>query len=140
MATDWPALRVEYVHSTMTLRELAARHDIKAAGVMRRAAREHWEAERKQLSAEVSKASAQMLSESRIELLAKFNADDLEMAQQIRAKAFAMLRNADHPSDLRALAGAVDTAQKIGRLALGAETSNSVVTTRELPATVDDFV
>ena len=125
MATDWTALRVEYVHGSATMRELADKHGIKSAGLMRRAAKEGWDAERKQESAKVSKAAGTLLADTRVDELAKFNADDLKMARAIRAKA-----------------AAVDTAQKVGRLALGAETAHTIsdVTTRELPASVDDFV
>ena len=51
-----------------------------------------------------------------------------------------MMARVNFPADLRALASAVDTAQKIGRLALGASTENATVSTRELPASVDEFV
>lgn len=140
MATDWTKLRAEYITSASTLRELADRHGIKAAGVMRRAAKEGWDAERKQESARVSKAAIDATVPDRVAELEKFNADDLKMARAIRAKAAQMMANTSTPSDLRALAGAVDTAQKVGRLALGASTENSTVTTRELPASVDEFV
>lgn len=140
MATDWTKLRLEYVHGTVTMRELAEKHGIKAAGLMRRAAKEGWDAQRKQESAKVSKAAWEALGETRAEELAKFNADDLKMARAIRAKAAQMMASASTPSDLRALASAVDTAQKVGRLALGATTENTSVMTRELPASVDEFV
>ena len=140
MATDWTKLRLEYVHGTATMRELADKHGIKAAGLMRRAAKEGWDAQRKQESAKVSKAAWEALGDTRAEELAKFNADDLKMARAIRAKAAQMMASANTPSDLRALASAVDTAQKVGRLALGATTENTSVMTRELPASVDEFV
>jgi hypothetical protein len=43
-------------------------------------------------------------------------------------------------AELKALSGTFDVAQKISRLALGASTENSTVTTKELPASVDEFV
>lgn len=140
MPADWAALRLEYVHGTATMRELADKHGIKAAGLMRRAAKEGWDAERKQKSAEVSKAASATLTMSRAEELARFNADDLKMARAIRAKAAQMMATATTPAALRALAGAVDTAQRVGRLALGASTDNTAVSTQSLPASVDEFV
>ena len=86
-----------------------------------------------------STASA-IITESRTDDLAKFNADDLKMARAIRAKAAQMMQTATTPSQLQALAAAVDKAQKVGRLALGASTENNTVTTKELPASVDEFV
>lgn len=140
MATDWTKLRIEYVTSSITLRELAEKHGIKAAGVMRRAANEQWESVRKQESAKVIMASLSASVPERASELEKFNAEDLALANLIRAKARDMLDDAASPSDLKALSGAIDTAQKVGRLALGAATENTSVTTRELPASIDDFV
>lgn len=140
MSADWTAIRTEYVHGSMTMRELAEKHGIKAAGLMRRAAKEGWDAERKQKSAEVSKAASATLTMSRAEELARFNADDLKMARAIRAKAAQMMATATTPAALRALAGAVDTAQRVGRLALGASTDNTAVSAQSLPASVDEFV
>lgn len=140
MATDWAAIRLEYVHGTETMRELADRHGINPAGLMKRAAREQWEAERQQKSAEVSKAVSGVLVEARIDELSRYNAEDLEAAKAIRARALAMLDDATSPNDLRALSGAVDTASKVARLALGASTENSTVTTKDLPSSVDEFV
>jgi hypothetical protein len=128
MAADWTTIRTEYIHGSLTMRELADKHGIKAAGLMRRAANEGWEAQRKQESAKVSKAAGDVLAVTRTDELSKFNADDLRMARAIRAKAAQMLPGAGSPADLAALARAVDTAQKVGRLALGASTENADVT------------
>jgi len=140
MATDWTKLRVEYVTSAVTLRELADKHGIKAAGVMSRAAKEGWEAERKQEQARTSKHAQEMIAIDRAAELAKFNEDDLRVAKGIRAKAAQLLRDAGTPGDLRALSGAFEAAQRIGRLALGAETEMAVVKTQELPSSIDEFV
>lgn len=120
MATDWAKLKLEYVHGTDALRDLADKYNIKAAGVMRRAANEGWDSARKQESAKVSNASNAILGDTRATELAKFNDDDLKVARGLRQKAASMLSGMDNPQDLRALAGVFDTAQKIGRLALGA--------------------
>ena len=140
MATDWPALRVEYVNSAQQYKELAERHGLKEATVRQRANREGWVEERHALSRVVTERASQDLTLARSDDLAKFNADDLRMARAIRAKVAQMMARVNFPADLRALASAVDTAQKIGRLALGASTENATVSTRELPASVDEFV
>lgn len=138
--TDWPALKVEYVNSTLSLRELADRHGIKAAGVMARAVKESWDAERKQRQAEISKIAQEQLTNSRVDELASFNEDDLKMARAIRARAARMMQTITDLSaaELRALAAAADTAQKIGRLALGAETARTVNDNRSLPPIKDE--
>lgn len=140
MATDWTKLRLDYIHGNMTLRELAEQNNIKSAGVMRRAANEGWDADRKQESAKVSKVANEALSDTRASELSKFNEDDLKVARAIRGKAAAMLNTAQSAQELSALARSFDIAQKIGRLALGAATENSIVTNKELPASVDEFV
>ncbi len=125
MATNWPALRTEYVHGSLTFKELAEKHGLKDGTVRQRAHREGWEAERNATSRAVTQAAQERLTESRSAQLAKFNEDDLRVARAIRARAAAMLGNVQQPADLRALASAMDTAQKIGRLALGATTGNT---------------
>ena len=139
MATDWTALRLEYTHSAITLRELAEKHGINSAGVMRRAAKEGWEAERKQESAKVSKAANDVLGEDRAARLAKFNDQDAKIAEALKAKA-AKLLNAESiaPNELSALSRVFDTAQKMGLLALGAATANTTVSTRTLEPVPDD--
>lgn len=138
--TDWPALKLEYVNSTMSLRELAERHGIKAAGVMARAVKESWDAARKQKQAELSAAAQERLDETRIDELAAFNEADLKMARAIRAKAAQMMQQGQSlsPAELRSVASAADTAQKIGRLALGAETARTVNDNRSLPPIKDE--
>lgn len=139
MATNWTALKLEYTHGNVTLRELAEKHGIKAAGVMRRAANEGWEAERKQESAKVSKAANEVLGEDRVARLAKFNDHDAKIAEALKAKA-ARLLNAESidPQALSALSRVFDTAQKMGLLALGAATANTTVSTRTLEPVPDD--
>lgn len=142
-STDWAALKVEYVTTSITLRDLADKHGIKAAGVMRRAAKEEWEAERKQESAKVSKAAIDESMPNRAKALADFNDEDLRVARGLRSMVIRQMTDAQgvmEPSQIRALAGAASEAQRIGRLALGAETESSVVTNKQLPASIDEFV
>jgi hypothetical protein len=128
---DWAALRAEYVSGHCTMRELASKHGIKAAGVMRRAANEKWEADRKQESLRVSKEASIALGKFRTDELSKFNDDDLKIAKGIRAKAVGMLASVVTPQDIRALASAFEVAQRIGRLALGASTDNKEITGKD---------
>ena len=140
MATDWTALRVEYVNSVLQYKELADKHGMKEGTVRQRANREDWAKERNAVSRAVTQKAEAALSEDRVVALAQFNADDLAIAREIRSRAQAMMSDELRPNDLRALAGAVESAQKVGRLALGAATENTTVTTKELPASVDEFV
>lgn len=139
---DWGALRAEYINGTMSLRELAEANGIKAAGLMSRAAKEGWDAERKRFQAESSKRALELAADDRADRLAKFNDQDLKIAEALKAKAVALLKEADDSRELASLSKVFESAQRIGRLALGATTENteSVVMTRELPASVDEFV
>lgn len=142
MATDWAALKLEYTHGTATLREIADKHGIKSAGVMRRAANEGWDAARKQESAKVSRAANEVLGDDRAARLAKFNDQDAKIAEALKAKAAKLLgRDTIDPSELSALSRVFDTAQKMGLLALGAATANTTVSTRTLePLKDEDFL
>jgi len=137
MATDWTALRIEYINGSMQYKELADAHKLKEGTVRQRANREDWAKERNALSRAVTQTANASLVESRSDQLASFNADDVRIAKAIRAKAAKMLGAATSPQDLRALSGAFDTAQKIGRLALGASTENSNVST--VPSGLNHF-
>ena len=140
MATDWPALKLEFVNGSETLGEVAERHGLKSAAVRKRAEREGWQAARHTASHVVTQAASERLLTSRADELAKFNDDDIRLAHALKARAEELMAGNLSPNDLRALAGVMDTAQKVGRLALGASTENSSVSTRELPASVDEFV
>lgn len=141
MATDWTAVKLSYVNSNKTLREVATDHGIKAAGVMARASKEGWEAERKQKQAEVSKIVQDELIEDRASKLAKFNEQDARIAEALKAKAEMLLEHGDlDDKKLANLTRVFDGAQKIGLLALGAATENVNSTVTSLPASVDDFV
>jgi hypothetical protein len=129
--TDWDKLRTEYVSSSISIRELAARHNCSEDAMEKRASREQWAEARRKLSAEVqSKADAE-LSEKRAKELVELNEQDLGLAKAIKAQIAKHLNKANQNKEplsireLRLLASASESAQKIGRLALGVSTSNN---------------
>lgn len=73
MATDWQAIKLEYINSPLSLKEIAEKHDLKDATVRQRAHREDWEAERHALSQSVTQAAQEQLTDDRTNQLAKFN-------------------------------------------------------------------
>lgn len=117
-STDWAAVKLAYINSTKTLREVAAEFEIGAPGVMRRAAREKWDAERKRLSGEVSKAAQKKLTIDRAAELARINDEDLKIATTLKAKAYRMAKDVDNPADLRTLTSVFESAQRISHAAL----------------------
>lgn len=142
MATDWPALRVEYVNGSMQYKELAEKHSLKEGTVRQRANREDWAKERNALSRAVTQAANASLGDERATRLAKFNDQDAKIAEALKAKAAKLLgRDTIDASELSALSRVFDTAQKMGLLALGAATANTTVSTRTLePLKDQDFL
>ncbi len=142
MATDWAALRVEYVNGSMQYKELAEKHKLKEGTVRQRANREDWSRERNALSRAVTDAANASLGDERISRLAKFNDQDAKIAEALKAKAARILNGADVDDKVLAnLTRIFDGAQKIGLLALGAATENTTVSTRTLdPLQDEDFL
>ena len=129
MATDWQALRIEYVNGAMQYKELAEKHGIKEGTVRQRANREDWAHERNALSRAVTQAANATLGDERATLLAKFNEQDAKIAEALKAKAARILNGTDVDDKVLAnLTRIFDGAQKIGLLALGAATANTELT------------
>ena len=131
---DWDLLRTEYVSSSISIRELAEKHNCSEDAIEKRSYRESWAEARRKLSAEVlAKADAE-LAESRAKELIKFNEEDLQVAKALREQISKHITDAiesDTPlstHDIKRLTSAAADAQKIGRLALGVSTSNNEVT------------
>ena len=129
--TDWNALRLEYINGTLSLRDLADKHGVNESTVCNRAARHGWEQDREHLRAEASNVAQEKLTEDRIEQLLQFSSKDIELAILAKEKVELFLKSLQEATEaqtLNTLTNALATAQKVGRLALGAETSNSKVT------------
>lgn len=129
--TDWTALRLEYINGTLSLRDLADKHGVNHNTILARSAREKWEDKRKQLQSTAITVAQEKLTEDRIEQLLQFSAKDIELAILAKEKVELFLKSLQEATEaqtLNTLTNALATAQKIGRLALGAETSNSKVT------------
>ena len=140
MATDWAALRIEYVNGAMQYKELAETHGLKEGTVRVRAHREGWAAERDAVKRDVTQRATEAATTDKAARLAKFNEQDIKIAEALKARAVELLRGDVDDRTLNNLRGVFEGAQRIGRLALGAETEMSIVKTQELPSSVDDFV
>lgn len=125
---DWAALKANYLTGTLTQRDFAKAHKINPNTLMARANKEKWEDERKQRQAETSNKAVAKHEAKAVDQLVKFNEDDVRIAKALRAKAAEMLPTARTPMALRSLASTFDVAQKIGRLALGANTESAELT------------
>lgn len=134
MATDWSALEMEFVNGSMTYKELAEKHGLKEGTVRQRANRGKWIERRNALSHSVTQAAQARLSDTRTDELAKFNENDIRLAKAVQSMAeqalIAMRENQSpgfDPLDLMRVASSLASAQKVGRLALGATTENTGV-------------
>lgn len=136
---DWLAIQTEYV-SGKEYTELSETYNVKEATIRQRSKRGDWSQLRHSASLAVTEKAIDSIIEVKADLLARLNETDLSAAESLRAKATELLATVATAAELKALSGTFDVAQKISRLALGASTENSTVTTKELPASVDEFV
>lgn len=136
--TDWVTIETEYVHGTESMRDIAARFEIKPAGVMARATKGGWEAKRKHKQTQLSKVAGEKLQDAKIDELTAWNAATLNEAKLLKAAARTMyafsedgkvrLKENITPAELSAAASANAQADRLARLALGVSTDNSQVT------------
>lgn len=127
---DWIALRVEYVNGTMALTDLAAKHSVPVSSVEKHCSREGWRDERARLSAKVRESATKSVAKTRTAQLKEWNENDLRIAKALRSKVASRISNLNEDSSaftgqLRALASAAESAQRLARLALGATTQNT---------------
>lgn len=128
---DYSAIRAEYVAGSMSIRDLADSRKIPRRTLEKRSVAEGWPAAREKFQQEIAARAEGLLIERSAQELARFNADDLRVAKAIRAKAAGMLAKADTPAAIRAIATALEKAQRMGRLALGASTDNQTLFGRD---------
>ncbi len=151
MATDWAALRVEYINGAMQYKELADKHGLKEGTVRQRANREGWVEERNAVSRAVTQAVTQKATAEKVDVLEKWNQATIKEAEMLRvaARTLYMTKDAEgrmtikadlEPAQLNAAQSANLAADRMVRLATGSSTENNSITTKELPASVDDFV
>lgn len=136
---DWALIQTEYI-SGKEYFELSEKYNVKEATIRQRAKRGNWSQTRHATSLAVTEKAIDNIIEVKSDLLTKLNETDLLAAQSLRNKANELLATIETANELKAISGTFDIAQKISRLALGASTENSNVTTKELPSSVDEFV
>lgn len=131
----WTQIKSDYVIMGMTARALVekyAEHGLAQTTIERRAERHKWGAERRRHQADAENKIIEEMGRVRVQELIKFNTDDLKIAKALRARVVRRLTDAEKEggqalgtSELRQLASVCETAQKMGRLALGATTQNN---------------
>jgi hypothetical protein len=131
----YDAIRIEFINSNVTLKELSERHNVNYEALRKAAARGKWNDDRAVVSHKVTSQVMEAKLQSRVSELSQFNADDLKMAKALRGLAAKFLNESQNPqskkitlSEITQIARVVSEAQKIGRLALGASTDNHELT------------
>jgi hypothetical protein len=126
---DWPKAKAEYVNNaSLTYQDIAARYGVSASSVMQRAWRENWSDLRKLRARILLENTTKRSIVDASEELAKYNEKDLIVAKLLQQNIGKRLQQAEKEGkpiaerDVRALAGTIESAQRVARLALGATT------------------
>jgi len=142
-APDWDAVRLVYVNTALSYAKVAEQFDLSESAVEKRGERDGWAEQRRNLSEEVGQKAQEAITEQRVKDLEEFNANDLRVAKALRAQVAGAIQAVQDgkrklsAQDVRALAGAAEVAQRMGRLALGANTDSHTHTGKDgtpLPA------
>jgi hypothetical protein len=128
---NWQVLKADFViHYDLTLPVLAAKYDVDLAELEKVAKLGHWFEDRAIRSTQIAERALERAEVNQVEELAEFDSDCLRQAKAILGAASIVLAEHRKPHELRSLASAVESAQRIGRLCLGA----AVETTQQIPA------
>jgi hypothetical protein len=128
---DWPAIRLAYINGSMSMKDCAAQFDLKPGTLRQRAHREDWETQRNAMSRAVTSTAQAKIIKTKAQELSEFDAEDAKMSRALRAVAARMLVDANREgakrltaAEARTIASLAESAQKIGRIALGGTTEN----------------
>lgn len=137
---NWNEIKSEFINGSLSLIQISNKYTLKDTTVRSRAKREDWQRQRNELQRIATQMVNEELTNEKVDKLKALNEVDLQAAHDLRKKANELMETVTTANELKALSGTFDIAQKISRLALGASTENSTVTSKELPASVDEFV
>lgn len=151
-ASKYEAIRVEYVNGNASLKDLAAKHGMSEMALGKAATRQKWSEERLKVSSAVRSEAQSRLTFDRAKELAQWNEDDLRVARALRGEVARSIqrmsagdtKKAIDPNTLRTLAAAAESAQRMARLALGANTESHELSGKDgqplsAPPTLTDF-
>jgi uncharacterized protein YjcR len=138
---DWLVIKTDYANSYLTFADLAKKYNVKDVTLRSRSSREDWQRLRNTIQEVATKQANDATISAKVDRLIELNEIDLSAAQALRQKASELMRVVTTANELKAIAGTYDIAQKISRLALGAATENTNVSTRTLEPLKDtDFL
>jgi hypothetical protein len=131
MAIDWNVIKADYLlHHELSLTALAEKYGVEYPSLNSVASREHWAEERANRGAEIQRKALAAAEINQVEELAAFDNVCLQQAKAILGTVGIVLTEYRKPHELKALASAAESAQRMGRLCLGA----AIETTQQIPA------
>ena len=134
MPVDGAVLKADYlIHYELSLAALAENYGIDYTHLCEVAAREHWQQEREIRSFRIQKDALDRSAHDQVAELADFDSECLRQAKAILGTVSIVLAEHRKPHEIRSLAVAVESAQRIGRLCLGA----AIETTHQIPSAFD---
>ena len=134
MVVDWNVIKADYLlHHELSLSALAEKYDVDLSYLGEVASREHWVEERANRGARIAEKALARAEFDQVEELSEFNSECLRQAKVFVAKISFALTQHDKPHEIRSLASAFESTQRVGRLCLGA----AVETTQQIPAEFD---
>ena len=127
-AVDWAELEALYVaDNTTTIQSIADKYGVTFSAVKSQHQKGKWLEKRKKKTENIVQKITEQAEKTAIDIAVKFNADDIKIAQAIKAKIVHALRAEEiSPQEINSLSNSLATAQKVGRLALGMTTDNTV--------------
>lgn len=134
---DWATLRAKFISGSMNLVELAEQDGVNYSATKQRAKREKWTEARTSASLKLSAEVAEKMLAGKVDDLVTFNENDLKVAKALRAQIAGHITRAQKnnvmltPAEIRTLASTAESIQRIGRLALGASTTNNELTGKD---------
>ena len=129
---EWKGLEMRYVNSSITLKELSEASGVSVRNLSNRCLMNKWKEKRAAMMAGVESEATSIIRAERIDEVKSFNLEDLEIAKAIRDQVKGEIKEGDlSVGDLRTLASTAETAQRIGRLALGMNTQGTALTGKD---------
>lgn len=138
----WAELRFAFINGSLSVAKFRDKFGCPDTAIRERATKQKWVPLRDLNRRKVHEDAQRIIREKRAKDLVDFNEADVRMARSVRAMAGLRIQQLKDvydrkpeweipASELRNLAQTIETTQRIGRLALGASTSNSEVTGKD---------
>ncbi|MDC2824589.1 hypothetical protein [Rodentibacter pneumotropicus] len=121
---DWAKIKVEFIKSTLSIRDFAEAFNIPLGTLSRKVTKEKWTDERSQVDHKVITKSIEKTIEDRVDELTQFENKNLKAIAYAQDEVLKMLSICEKPNEIKSLTGALLDLQKGYRLALGASTEN----------------